>query len=118
MFLLTAQPPLLATSILEDKTAMAVPSVPLHSLNCLNYVDFVNWLVALSSSLKYDYELLYANLSVQNAIVFLKCLWNGLYLRSHINQSKQEEAWTEVAKIREYDKELRSKVTKLRRYGI
>ncbi|XP_045182820.2 myotubularin-related protein 9-like [Mercenaria mercenaria] len=43
------------------------------------------------------------------------CLWNGLYLRSHVNQAKQTEAWTEISKIREYDKELRSKVTKLRR---
>ncbi|WAR17672.1 MTMR9-like protein, partial [Mya arenaria] len=45
-------------------------------------------------------------------------LWNGLFLRSHINQCKQEEAWTEVAKIRQYDKELRSKVTKLRRHLV
>jgi len=42
-------------------------------------------------------------------------LWNGLYLRSHVNQAKQMEAWTEISKIREYDKELRSKVNKLRR---
>ncbi|CAG2231351.1 MTMR9 [Mytilus edulis] len=42
-------------------------------------------------------------------------LWSGLYQRSIIDQSKQKEAWQEVSKIREYDKELRSKVTKLRR---
>ncbi|XP_076084101.1 myotubularin-related protein 9-like isoform X2 [Mytilus galloprovincialis] len=42
-------------------------------------------------------------------------LWSGLYQRSIIDQSKQMEAWQEVSKIREYDKELRSKVTKLRR---
>lgn len=42
-------------------------------------------------------------------------LWSGLYQRSIINQSKQKEAWQEITKIREYDKELRSKVTKLRR---
>lgn len=43
------------------------------------------------------------------------CLWSGLYLRSQVNQTKQVEAWTEIRKIREFDKELRSKVTKLRR---
>lgn len=43
-------------------------------------------------------------------------LWSGLYLRSQVNQIKQQEEWTEVRKIREYDKELRLKVTKLRRH--
>ncbi|KAK6960629.1 myotubularin-related protein 9 [Biomphalaria glabrata] len=42
-------------------------------------------------------------------------VWTGLYLRGVINQSPQEEAWQEIYKIREYDKELRSKVNKLRR---
>lgn len=42
-------------------------------------------------------------------------LWSGLYQRSQISSEKRREAWTEVAKIREYDKELRSKVSKLRR---
>lgn len=42
-------------------------------------------------------------------------LWSGLYQRSQISREKQKEAWTEVSKIREYDKELRSKVSKLRR---
>jgi myotubularin-related protein 9 len=42
-------------------------------------------------------------------------VWTGLYLRGVINQAPQEEAWQEIYKIREYDKELRSKVSKLRR---
>ncbi|KAK7475886.1 hypothetical protein BaRGS_00032854 [Batillaria attramentaria] len=42
-------------------------------------------------------------------------LWNGLYLRGLINQGPQEEAWQEIKRIREYDKELSSKVSKLRR---
>lgn len=42
-------------------------------------------------------------------------LWSALYQRSIIDQSKQKEEWQEVSKIREYDKELRSKVMKLRR---
>lgn len=42
-------------------------------------------------------------------------MWTGLYLRGVINQAPQEEAWQEIYKIREYDKELRSKVSKLRR---
>lgn len=42
-------------------------------------------------------------------------MWTGLYLRGIINQVPQEEAWQEIYKIREYDKELRSKVSKLRR---
>lgn len=42
-------------------------------------------------------------------------LWCGLYQRSIIDPTKQKEMWQEVSKIREYDKELRSKVTKLRR---
>lgn len=41
--------------------------------------------------------------------------WSGLYQRSLIDQSKQQEAWEEITKIREHDKELRSKVAKLRR---
>ncbi|CAC5392172.1 MTMR9 [Mytilus coruscus] len=49
----------------------------------------------------------------QNSLFMV--LWSGLYQRSIIDQSKQKEAWQEVSKIREYDKELRSKVTKLRR---
>jgi len=115
MFLLTAQTLLLATS---TSVVMAVPSVPLQSINCLNYVDLVQWLVALLSFLQYKKKIVTCKSECSETFFFLKCLWNGLYLRSHINQSKQEEAWTEVAKIREYDKELRSKVTKLRRYGI
>ncbi|GFN86881.1 myotubularin-related protein 9 [Plakobranchus ocellatus] len=42
-------------------------------------------------------------------------VWTGLYLRGVINQAPQDEAWQEIYKIREYDKELRSKVNKLRR---
>lgn len=42
-------------------------------------------------------------------------LWNGLYLRGQVNPGPQEEAWTEITKIRQYDKELGSKVSKLRR---
>ena len=42
-------------------------------------------------------------------------VWNGLYLRGIIKSAPQEEAWQEVYKIKEYDKELRSKVNKLRR---
>ncbi|XP_041361459.1 myotubularin-related protein 9-like [Gigantopelta aegis] len=42
-------------------------------------------------------------------------LWSGLYLRSQVDIRPEQEAWSEIAKIREYDKELRSKVTKLRR---
>lgn len=42
-------------------------------------------------------------------------LWNGLYLRGLINQGPQDEAWQEITRLREYDKELTSKVNKLRR---
>ncbi|KAL8589142.1 Myotubularin-related protein 9 [Nucella lapillus] len=42
-------------------------------------------------------------------------LWNGLYLRGQVNPGPQDEAWTEITKIRQYDKELTSKVNKLRR---
>ena len=42
-------------------------------------------------------------------------VWTGLYLKGIINQGPQDEAWKEVHKIREYDKELRAKVIKLRR---
>nr|KAG5691365.1 hypothetical protein BaRGS_033414 [Batillaria attramentaria] len=53
-------------------------------------------------------------------LLFMDCvwqtLWNGLYLRGLINQGPQEEAWQEIKRIREYDKELSSKVSKLRRY--
>ena len=46
----------------------------------------------------------------------LQTLWNGLYLRGQINPGPQDEAWTEITKIRQYDKELSSKVNKLRRW--
>ncbi|XP_046578152.1 myotubularin-related protein 9-like [Haliotis rubra] len=42
-------------------------------------------------------------------------LWSGLYLRCQVNQKPEEEAWAEITKIREFDKELKAKVTKLRR---
>ncbi|XP_064597583.1 myotubularin-related protein 9-like [Liolophura sinensis] len=42
-------------------------------------------------------------------------LWSGLYQRYQIDLSPQKEAWAEIVKIREHDKELRSKVAKLRR---
>ncbi|KAK3607056.1 hypothetical protein CHS0354_015367 [Potamilus streckersoni] len=42
-------------------------------------------------------------------------LWPGMYQRSYLDKSKKREKWTEIAKICEYDKELRSKVNKLRR---
>ncbi|KAG1666790.1 Myotubularin-related protein 9 [Nymphon striatum] len=42
-------------------------------------------------------------------------LWNGLFLRWVCDNSAQSEAWTTIKSIKDTDKELRSKVTKLRR---
>ncbi|ESO86027.1 hypothetical protein LOTGIDRAFT_129928 [Lottia gigantea] len=42
-------------------------------------------------------------------------LWNSLYLRSHIDQTPHEDAWREITKTREFDKELKAKAGKLRR---
>uniref|UniRef100_T1JCY3 Myotubularin phosphatase domain-containing protein n=1 Tax=Strigamia maritima TaxID=126957 RepID=T1JCY3_STRMM len=42
-------------------------------------------------------------------------LWTGIYLRWVCDQSLQEKAWTTIIEIKEHDKQLRSRVTKLRR---
>lgn len=42
-------------------------------------------------------------------------LWSRLYQRSYVKDNKQKEAWNEINKIQTHDKELRSRVAKLRR---
>ncbi|XP_025090665.1 myotubularin-related protein 9-like [Pomacea canaliculata] len=42
-------------------------------------------------------------------------LWNGLYLRTYIDQTPVQEAWEEMKRIREHDKEVTSKAIRLRR---
>ncbi|KAK3087957.1 hypothetical protein FSP39_012815 [Pinctada imbricata] len=42
-------------------------------------------------------------------------IWNAVYLRAMLKQAKQKEAWEEIKKIQDHDKELRSKVARLRR---
>ncbi|XP_048730213.1 myotubularin-related protein 9-like isoform X2 [Ostrea edulis] len=42
-------------------------------------------------------------------------VWTSLYQRSYIKDAKKKEAWREIDKIQSRDKELRSRVAKLRR---
>ncbi|CAE1331437.1 MTMR9 [Acanthosepion pharaonis] len=41
-------------------------------------------------------------------------LWSALYCRSVMDNGPKEEAWEEMTRIQEYDKELRSRVNRLR----
>ncbi|XP_067014319.1 myotubularin-related protein 9 [Anabrus simplex] len=42
-------------------------------------------------------------------------LWSELYLRWVVDQTPQQEAWRTITELREHDKELRLKATRLRR---
>ena len=91
MFLLTAQTSLLASSTSVTKTAMAMSSVPLQSINSLNYVDLVQWLVALLLFLQYKNELLHANLSVQKHFSFFSaCGMVCTCVHTSTNQNKRK----------------------------
>ena len=45
-------------------------------------------------------------------------LWTGLYLRWCVDQSAQQLAWNRFAQVKTYEKELKAKASRLRRYNI
>ena len=45
-------------------------------------------------------------------------LWNGLYLRWIVDQNTQEKAWNRFTEIKAYEKELKLKTARLRRFPI
>ncbi len=47
----------------------------------------------------------------------LQGLWSGLYQRWQKQQMIQHDLWQEIVMIKEHDKELKSKVIKLRRWA-
>ena len=48
-------------------------------------------------------------------IIHSQVIWSSLYQRSLVDQKTQEEAWEEITAIKNKDKDLKSKVVRLRR---
>lgn len=53
-------------------------------------------------------------ISNQNVLLYQN-LWEELYLRWVVDQSARRDAWRHVTQLRDKDKELRQRATRLRR---